>query len=66
MDADREFLERRLEQIREGAREAIRREVEWLKRHNFPVWVCENGTVVDATKRPSSAGDHDSPTETSA
>ena len=46
-----QFLERRLEQIRIGASEAIRREVEWLKRHNFPVWVWKNGHVVDANKR---------------
>ncbi|MEE8469243.1 MAG: hypothetical protein V3T22_12355 [Planctomycetota bacterium] len=45
-----QLLDRRLEQIRRGASEAIRREVEWLKRHNFPVWVWKNGHVVDATK----------------
>lgn len=45
-----QLLARRLEQIRQGASEAIRREVEWLKRHNFPVWIWKNGRVVDATK----------------
>jgi len=30
--------------------EAIRREVEWLKLHNFPVWVAVNGDIVDASK----------------
>jgi hypothetical protein len=51
-----QLLDRRLEQIREGATEAIRREVEWLKRHNFAVWVSANGRVVDATKSGSSDG----------
>lgn len=47
----RELVERRFEQIRRGVTEAIRREVEWLEHHNFPVWVAENGRVVDATKK---------------
>lgn len=55
MDAEtRELVERRFEQIRTGVTEAIRREVEWLERHNFPVWVSENGRVVDATKNGQS------------
>ena len=45
-----ELVRRRFEQIERGVREAIRREVEWLERHNFPVWVSENGHVVDASK----------------
>ena len=53
MDAEarRELIARRQMQILEGAREAVRREVEWLRRHNFPVWVAANGRVVDASKR---------------
>lgn len=47
-----QFLDRRIAQMREGAREAIEREVAWLREHNFPVWVAENGHVVDASKRP--------------
>ena len=48
------LIERRLEQIRRGVPEAIRREVAWLRRHNFPVWVWEDGRVVDAAKaRPA-------------
>ena len=52
-------LDDRFEQIKRGVTEAIRREVEWLRRHNFPVWVAENGGVVDASKRPSSERDDD-------
>jgi len=50
-----QLLDRRLEEIRLGATEAIRRRVEWLKRHNFPVWVAKNGDIVDVSKnvRPS-------------
>jgi len=52
MDSDTrdQFLDKRIEQIRAGAREAIRREVAWLKEHNFPIWVSENGKVVDASE----------------
>lgn len=46
-----ELIDLRLEQIREGATEAISREVAWFKKHNFPVWVSENGHVVDAVLR---------------
>lgn len=45
-----EHLERRFEQIQRGVVEGIRREVEWLKRHGYPVWVWENGRVVDANE----------------
>ena len=47
----RELVERRLEQIEKGAKEAVRREVAWLKEHNFPVWVAEGGRIVDAGKK---------------
>lgn len=43
-----ELISLRFEQIREGVTDAIRREVAWLKKHNFPVWISENGHVVDA------------------
>ena len=52
-----QLLERRLEEIRRGVPEAIRREVEWLKLHNFPVWVAQNGEVVDASKVPDEEAD---------
>lgn len=50
-EARKALIARRLVQIQEGAREAVRREVEWLRRHNFPVWVADNGRVIDASKR---------------
>ena len=50
-ETKQELLERRLQQIREGVPEAIRRELRWLKKHNFPIWVSENGKVVDASSR---------------
>ena len=37
--------------MREGASEAIRREVAWLREHNFPVWIAENGRVFDAREK---------------
>jgi hypothetical protein len=46
-----ELLRRRSAEIRRGVITAIAREVAWLRRHNFPVWVYENGRVVDAAKR---------------
>lgn len=56
-ETEEQLLERRLEQIAEGAAEAIRREVRWLREHNFPVWVAENGRVVDARKNGSTDTD---------
>lgn len=59
-ETKQELIERRYREIREGGAEAIRREVEWLKRHNFPVWVCdEEGNVVDASQR-NGTGDPES------
>ena len=52
-----ELLERRFEQIRKSATQAIREEVEWLERHNFPVWISVDGRVVDATKRSAEKDD---------
>ena len=42
-ETEKQLLERRLEQMGEGAAEAIRREVEWLREHNFPVWIWACG-----------------------
>jgi len=53
-ETEAEFLDHRLEQIRTGAAEAIRREVAELRRLGLPVWVSENGHVVDASKNGSS------------
>lgn len=55
MDEEREreaeILARRVEQIEDGLREAIRREVARLRRLGLPVYVAENGRVVE---RPES------------
>ena len=57
---DPEFLERRLDQIAEGLREGIRREVERLRKAGLPIYVAEDGKIVDLnaphhdqTPRPS-------------
>lgn len=47
-ETTRELIERRWELIRETATEAIRLEVAWLRRHNFPIWVARDGRIVDA------------------
>ena len=44
---DAEILANRLEQIEEGLREAIRREVARLRQQGLPVYVAENGRVVE-------------------
>jgi len=41
------LLEKRLDDICEGFREAIDREVETLRREGFPIYVSDNGHVVD-------------------
>jgi len=45
--AEEKVLDRQLDEICEGFREAIDREVEALRRDGFPIYVAENGTVVD-------------------
>jgi hypothetical protein len=65
-ETSEQYLNRRLEQIRRGATEAIRVEVEWLERHNFPVWVWRDGRIVDATKEPSAGSSGGEPSATSA
>lgn len=44
---DPDFLGQRLEAISEGFKEAIRREVRRLRERGLPVYVAENGTVVE-------------------
>jgi len=55
MTADRDpeavLLEKRLDDIADGLREAIRREVARLRRLGLPVYVAENGRVIE---RPES------------
>lgn len=44
---DDALLARQLDDICEGLREAIEREVESLRREGLPVYISENGNVVD-------------------
>ena len=44
---DTEFLQQRLEAISEGIKEGIRREVARLRKLGLPIYVAENGTVVN-------------------
>jgi len=45
--ADAEFLQQRLEAICRGLKEGIRREVARLRKLGLPIYVAENGTVVN-------------------
>jgi hypothetical protein len=49
-DAEAEWLTRRLEVIEDGLREGIRREVARLRRLGLPVYVYEDGCVVERPK----------------
>jgi hypothetical protein len=42
-----EFLQQRLEDICRGLKEGIRREVARLRKLGLPIYVAENGTVVN-------------------
>lgn len=52
-EAERQFLDKRLDTISWCAKEAVRREVEKLRARNLPIYVAENGKVVDLNSRPS-------------
>lgn len=45
--SDEPLLDRRLDDICEGLVEAIEREVETLRREGFPIYVEQDGQVVD-------------------
>lgn len=45
------FLEQRLDAICDGSRKAIDREVERRRKAGLPIYVSENGRVVDLQKR---------------
>lgn len=51
-DIDPEFLKKRLEQIAEGLKEGIRREVERLRKLGLPIYVEQNGKIIDLQKNP--------------
>ena len=46
-DIDRKFLEERLDAISKGLKEGVRREVERLTDLGLPIYVADNGRVVD-------------------
>ena len=48
---ERKELEIQTRMYREGAR-AVREEVEWLEKHNFPIWIWHEEKVVDARTLP--------------
>lgn len=49
---DQKFLEERLEAISKGLKEGVRREVERLTKLGLPIFVAENGRVVDRQANP--------------
>lgn len=58
-DSEEEALDRELDEICAGFREAIDLEVESLRREGLPIYVWEDGKVVDLQilpPRPSTAG----------
>lgn len=46
-EANTEFLKQRLEAISHGLKEGIRREVARRRKLGLPIYVAENGTVVN-------------------
>lgn len=56
-DFDSAFVEKRLTQMAEGLTEAIDREVETLRREGLPIYVAQNGKVVDLQKQPPAGPD---------
>ncbi len=44
-------LDKQLDEICDGLREAVDREVETLQREGLPIYVAENGRVVDLQER---------------
>ena len=49
---EKEILRRHMDEICLGLVEAIDREVEVLRREGLPIYVAENGKVVDLQKEP--------------
>lgn len=46
-EVDKRFLESRLDTISRCAKEAIRREIEVLHKLGLPIYVAEDGRIVD-------------------
>ena len=56
-ESDTEAFAKRLDQIEDGLREAIRREVARLRRLGLPVYVADNGRVVERPEAGSGGAD---------
>ncbi len=52
--ADSDFLHERLVAIGEGLKEGVRREVRRLRQLGLPIYVADNGRVVDRQTTPHS------------
>ena len=52
-----EVLKRRLEAIAEGLKEGIRREIARREKFGLPIYVADNGTVVNRQTTPTGAND---------
>ncbi len=46
-EVDKRFLESRLDTIARCAKEAIRREIELLRKLELPIYAAEDGKIVD-------------------
>jgi len=47
------LLDRQMDEICQGLVEAVDREVDTLRREGLPIYVAENGRIVDLQKLPS-------------
>ena len=52
-EPDAEFLKQRLDDISRGLTEGIRREVARLRKLGLPIYVADNGTVVNRQTNPT-------------
>ena len=50
-ETEERLLDKQLDEICDGFREAVDREVEALQREGLPIYVAENGRVVDLQKQ---------------
>ena len=50
-EAEERLLDKQLDEICDGLREAVDREVETLRREGLPIYVSDNGRVVDLQKQ---------------
>jgi len=55
---EEDALDKRMQDICEGLVEGIKREVETLRREGFPIYVAENGRIIDLQKVDQS-NDHE-------